>query len=500
METIINSNTASHKFKSKLTKVFVCMLIIHFVLNFLGLGVLQYFYVLELAVFFLMIFALDPSEVIPYFFPLLMIEGQGRVLWSYNPAFRVVFDFFLLLITFRTFYIKKRIIDVKAIPNYIYLLIFFHFVWYGIQLFNPNSVGFFGVLAATKVYIIPFFFFLSFLANDGLSKPENLIKTRNIMILTLGLESALAIFQFTQGDQFITGMHPYYATIIGDAFTGDLYRSFGTTHLAGGYAIYILLFLPLIFLVPAKKKSIFAIQLIVVALCLYAMFLAQVRSAFIKAIIIMTIISIGLFLRGEKKFKKLVQLTIFVVIGFISVNSLNFNIANSDAKYKSAIIRLFSIFDQRTLTKSRHGPSVAITYILEKLDDAPLGLGPGRTGAASGMNKAKIQNDPIFGVSKSWALDNLFVSLSIDLGIGMIFYMLVIILLPLKLLNHCVRAFLRNSPIFPALWVTSVSSTIILLGNWGAIGLPYNPESFCFWFFIALGFKNVEESNFESIH
>ena len=214
----------------------------------------------------------------------------------------------------------------------------------------------------------------------------------------------------------------------------------------------------------------------------------------------MFVISIGLFLRGEKKFKKLIQLLVFLAVGFVSLNSLNFNIANSDAKYKRAIIRLFSIFDERTLTESRQGPSMAISYILNKLDEAPLGLGPGRTGAASNMNKAKIKNDPIFGVKKSWALDNLFVSLSIDLGVGMIFYMLIIILLPLKLLNHCARAFLRNSPIFPALWVTSVSSTIILLGNWGAIGLPYNPESFCFWFFIALGFKNVEESNFESIH
>jgi hypothetical protein len=504
METINNTNadgqTYSKTLSKKLTSLFIGLFVIHFILNFLGLGILQYFYLIELAVFMAMIFLLDPTEVLPYFFPLLMIEGQGRVLWSYNAAFRLLFDVFLLLIAFRIFYIKKRIIDVKAIPNYVYLLIFFHFVWYAIQLFNPNSVGPVGVLAASKAYIVPFIIFLSFLANDGLSRAENLVKTRNILLLTLGLESALAIYQFSMGDAFIISLHPYYAGIIGDGFSGLLYRSFGTTHLPGGYSIYIVLFLPLIFLSPPKKRIYFFLQLIVIALALYAMFLSQVRSAFIKTILIIVVISAGLFLRGEHKFKKLVKLIAGIFIGVILFNMTNFNVAGTDDKYKNALVRFYSIFDSRTLSQSREGPSVALTYILKKIEDAPLGLGPGRTGAASGMNKDKIKNDPIFGLAESWAWDNLVISLSIDFGIGMVFYLLIIILLPLKLFNHCVRAFLRNSPIFPALWVTSISSMIILVGNWGAIGLPYNPESFCFWFFIALGFKNVEESNFESLY
>lgn len=504
METINNTNAPSQNFSQnlskKLTSLFIILFIIHFILNFLGLGILQYFYLVELAVFIAMIFLLDPTDVLPYFFPLLMIEGQGRVLWSYNAVFRLIFDVFLLLIAFRIFYIKKRVIDVKAIPNYVYLLIFFHFVWYGIQLFNPNSVGPVGVLAASKAYIVPFIIFLSFLANDGLSRAQNLVKTRNILLLTLGLESALAVYQFGMGDTFITSLHPYYAGIIGDGFSGLLYRSFGTTHLPGGYAIYIVLFLPLIFISPPKKKIFFFLQLLVVVLALYAMFLSQVRSAFIKTVLIILVINVGLFLRGEHKFKKLVKLVAASFVGFIIFNAVNFNVAGSDDKYKNALIRFYSIFDSRTLSQSREGPSLAISHVLKKIEDAPLGLGPGRTGAASGMNKEKIKNDPIFGVAESWSWDNLVISLAIDFGIGMVFYLLIILLLPIKLFNHCIRAFLRNSSIFPVLLVTSISSLVILIGNWGAIGLPYNPESFCFWFFIALGFKNVEESNFEKLN
>jgi len=500
METITNTNAVNQAASKKLSKLFIILFILHFILNFLGLGVLQYLYAIELMVFIAMIFLMDPTEVLPYFFPLLMIEGQGRVLWSYNAVFRIIFDVLLLLMAFRIFYSKKRIIDVKAIPNYVYLLIFFHFVWYAIQLFNPNAVGPVGVIAASKAYIVPFIIFLSFLANDGLSKKENLAKIRNLLLITLGLESALVIYQFGQGDTFITALHPYYATIIGDAFTGLLYRSFGTTHLPGSYAIYITLFIPLIFIDPPKKKLYILFQVIVIGLSLYAIFLSQVRSSFIKTALIISVISIGIFLRGENKFKKLVKLLAVIGVSTVLYNSISFNIGETDDKYKSALVRFYSIFDSRTLTESREGPSKAISYILTKLEDAPLGLGPGRTGAASGLNKEAIKNDPIFGVAESWAWDNLFISLSIDFGIGMVFYMLIILLLPLKLLNHCIRAFLNNNPIFPTLWVTSISSIIILLGNWGAIGLPYNPESFCFWFFIALGFKNVEESNFENVH
>lgn len=500
METINNTNAIRQSIGKKLSNLFVVLFIIHFILNFLGVSQLQYFYLIELAVFVAMIFLCDPTDVLPYFFPLAMIEGQGRVLWSYGAAFRIIFDVFLILIAFRIFYTKKRLIDVKAIPNYVYLLIFFHFVWYGIQLFNPNAVGLFGVLAASKAYILPFIIFLSFLANDGLSRDENLYKTRNLLLLTLGLESLLVIYQFSMGDTFITALHPYYASIIGDSFTGILYRSFGTTHLPGGYSIYIALFIPLVFISPPKKKIYLLIQFVVIALSLYAIFLSQVRSTFIKVALMTMAISFGIFLRGDQKFKKLVKLSFSLLIGIFLLNSLTFNTADVDGKYKNALIRFYSIFDSRTLTESREGPSKAIGYILKKLDDAPLGLGPGRTGAASGINKDKIRNDPVYGVAESWAWDNLFISLSIDFGVGMFFYLLVIILLPLKLLNHAIRAFIKNNRIFPTLWVTSIASLIILLGNWGAIGLPYNPESFCFWFYIALGFKNVEESHFEDVY
>ncbi|EQC52809.1 hypothetical protein M901_2496, partial [Bacteriovorax sp. DB6_IX] len=51
METINNTNAIRQSIGKKLSNLFVVLFIIHFILNFLGVSQLQYFYLIELAVF-----------------------------------------------------------------------------------------------------------------------------------------------------------------------------------------------------------------------------------------------------------------------------------------------------------------------------------------------------------------------------------------------------------------------------------------------------------------
>ena len=477
------------KFYQKLDTIFIIVFCVFYLFNFLGLKELTYLYGLFLALFSVMIFYLKPAEVLPYFFPFAMIEGQGRILWSYHPVARLVFDVFLLIVAFKAFYSNKKLIDTKAVPYYLYIFIILHFTWYFVQLFNPNAISLYAVLTATKIYIVPFILFFSFLTNPGLASDGNIKKIQSLVTLTLFLSSTLAIFQFFQGDSFITSINPYYKNILKDAFTGFLYRPFSTTHLPGGYASYLALFLPLLFITKKSSFLQLVIKIVLVILCVYAMFLSQVRSSLIKGILCIVLINLILFLRGEKKLKRLLSLILLVVT--LSGISLSLNIEQfyQDDIFSTAVDRFLSIGDVKAVSSSRQGPDKAISFILHNLGENPIGLGPGRTGGVSTLHTSTIVNDPVYDLSYSWAWDNLYISLAIDFGIGMIFYLIAIFLVPIKLLNYTSRRFFSNSEHLPMITVSAITTMVILLGNWGGILLPYNPESFCFWYYGALGFK-----------
>ncbi len=507
MVTNDNLNTESHyqtvesnkknesTFYGKLSTVFYIFITVYYIANFLGLAQLKFIYLGFIILFGVMTFYLRPAEILPFFFPFALIEGQGRIIWAYHPAMRLIFDVFLIIVAVKAFIKNKKTIDRKAIPNYIFFLIFFHFCWYFVQLFNPNSISPFAVLTAVKIYIIPFILFFSFLTNDGLTSDKNLLKIRNLIRFTAPLAALLAIYQFNGGEQFLYKIHSYYKNIVGIRFSGALYRPFSTSHLPGGYASLLALFLPLLFVIPEKKKTLKALNFFIVGICLYAMFLAQVRSSIIKVTLALSLIHLGLFLVGKNRAKK-----IFLTLAGVTLCSLLFPYLpiTKDinlSKYQVAIDRLTSITRVEDLASSREGPAKVISYILIKLGENPMGLGPGRTGGVSNLHLSKIDNDPVYNRAASWAWDNLFVSLTIDFGIGMFFYLLTIILLPIKLWNLAIRFYLKKDKRFQVVLVTASTTLIIFLGNWGGILLPYNPESFSYWYYVALGFKYVSTRN-----
>ncbi len=477
-------------FAKNISRLFFIFLTLHFIFNFLFLPGLQYVYVVEVLLAGVMVFMLPWNKLLLVVFALLFVEGQGRILWSYQPWSRLIFDSLLLIIFVRFVITQRKVVSLKRIPNYILILIILHFLWYGFELFNFNNVGVIGVLAAAKIYIVPLLIFFMLLANP--LTEEELRELQKLIIVLLIVESMLAIVQMSMRETALLALHPYYATPLrGEQFSGIFFRPFATSFNPGSYSVFYFLVVGIMFLFPLPWKFR-VLQVITVVLSLIALFLSQVRSALLKYILELGLLFLSFWSIGKQKIR-----TAFIgVIGGVSVVLLLWKIGGHFNFYTPELINSFeralSLTNIQQISKSRINFSTFWQVSAKHLSEHPLGLGPGRTGAANTFNMDKILQDPEFGKSASWANDNLWISLFIDLGFGAWFYILLVWIIPLKIIAYRFLHQARLSVVQKRiLLISGISMVIILLGNWGAIGLPYNPESFMFWFWASLGFNQL---------
>lgn len=484
------------KTRRKYFLIFLYIIVsIHFLLNFIGSPALKYFYLLELGFIFLSVFLLRfRLSVMPMLY-LLFIEGQGRILWEYHPFFRNIFDFIVITAILKSFAIKKKLITVGKIPRSILFLIFLHFAWYLLQLFNVYNVGFLGTLAASKIYIYPFFLFLLFLENP-INHDEDLTESiQKFFIFLLTLEAVLCMVQMEFKEPLLMALSPYYKVAMKDVFVDTLFRPFGTTHLSGAYSVYFAFGTCFLFLSRSKSNVRSFFILLSVSFNWIALYLMQVRSALAKHVIILLAINIILLLVNKFRFKNFIKYLFFFAIFFsVAINFIDMEKLFPDTDLTEATSRILIFTDLDEAKSAREGPDVIFGSIFTKLSENPLGLGPGRTGAASSVGLANIQSDPVYNMQDSWAWDNLWVSLAIDLGVGMIFYTIITLYFPLVLAFRTIKHFnTTDSFHYRGVVLSAVTTIIILVGNYGAIGLPYNPESFLFWFWAAFGMNSVYE-------
>lgn len=474
-------------------KIFFLLLVVHFIFNFAVLPGLNIVYALEVGIVFFHLLQRGWKESALLIISLFFIEGQGRILWEYQPFFRLLFDILLIVAFLRKAIRSKRIFPTDLLPNYMLLLIILHFFWYAVQLFNTDSVGFVGVLAAAKIYIVPFFVFFLFLM-EPINNRQRLEKIQKLVIFMLLAQSALAIFQMVNKEQVLLDLNPYYSQPLhGDKFTGKFFRPFGTGFNPGGFSVYYYLTIGLIFLVPSKRW-VNALKVLTVIAGSAALFISQVRSAMVKFLLIFAATQFIIWVSAHKKFKASVKyvFVVFTILFFSApyLSSLDY----VELDLQNSLDRFSSLSRIETLESNRIGFDKFFRVLSDKLDENPIGLGPGRTGAANTFSMREILKDPIYGRFSSWAYDNLWVSLAIDLGWGAIFYILIVSLFPLKLLFYAI--FSRNQldpTTFRIIMISSVTLFVILLGNWGAVALPYNPESFMFWLWVSIGWSEYNK-------
>jgi len=483
---------------SKIIPLTYALIIGHLLLNFLGTPLLKYYYVLEV-IFFLICAIIYPlSHIIIPIFALFFIEGQGRILWDYHPVFRVIFDFTLFIALLKSLAVNNTLVPKNSLPTIILLTIFGHFCWYIIQIFNISSVGLVGVIGASKIYIFPLLMFFMLLANSISSNKKILQQLQYFTLFMFISESLLIIFQMGVKEGHLLKISPFYSYAMkNNIFIAETFRPFGTSYLPGGFSTYMFLTVGLLFLVPMKNTFHRLVTTSAIGLSWFCLFLMQVRSTFAKQMAIIFLIQIFLFITSKFKFKTFIKFGVLFVALFAYLLTLP-NIADffPTLDLEQSIDRVSIFSNLEKIKSARLNPAVFYDTITKKLSENPLGLGPGRTGAATNLSLDIIMSDPLWDERSSWSSDNLFISLSIDLGLGMFFYSILILSFPILLLNYAF-SFYRKREInnFRITLISGIVTLVILAGNWGAVGIPYNPESFMFWFWTALGFNKKREAD-----
>jgi predicted nucleic acid-binding Zn ribbon protein len=489
----VSQESSPPEFIQGIRKIFFLLIIVHFVFNFAVLPGLNIVYAFEVGIIIFHLMYRGWKESAILIIALLFLEGQGRIIWSYHPFFRLIFDITLLLAFFRKAIRDKRIFPVDLLPNYMLLLIILHFLWYAVQLFNTDNVGLVGVLAAAKIYIVPFFIFFLFLM-EPVNDRRRLEKIQFMVIFMLIAQSSLAIFQMISKEDALLGLHPYYARPLkGEQFSGSFFRPFGTGFNAGGFSVFYYLTIGLVFLTPTKGWGNF-MRGVTILTGSVALFISQVRSAMVKFLLIFIMIQFIIWVSGKNRFKSGIKylLIVFTLFFFTLPYLTTLDFVALDLQ--NSVERLTSLTDVDRLKGSRIGLDSFFRVLSDKLDQNPIGLGPGRTGAASTFSMDIIMKDPLYGKFSGWAYDNLWISLAIDMGWGAIFYMLIIMIFPVKLFFYAMlKRKELDSIAFRIILISSISLFVIILGNWGAVALPYNPESFMFWFWVSIGWSEYHK-------
>lgn len=466
-----------------------------FVLNFMGSPLIKWTYLIQVSFTLIIVILFPLRNSMIFLLPLFFTEGQGRIVWQYAGWARVIFDSLILIGGLKVFINTRSFYPRDKIPQYIGFAILLHFIWYIFQFFNIYNVGAFAVLAAAKIYIIPFIVFFTFLKINISEDPKVMDELTWITLFMLIGECALSIYQMNFREDLLLKISSFYQLPLrGDAFVGILFRPFGTAHVAGVISVYIFLTQSFLYLSSRTGPIFKFLNILLTLLSLFTLFISQVRSALVKYFLMFLLIQVGVFLIKKGKVLQMIKagFYLFILMSVIIYFSENMKQYFPDMELDVAMDRLTQLENVNEAKSQRISISEWLHVMEEKLTQTPLGLGPGRTGAASSVATDKIANDPIYGPSASWTHDNFFISLAIDFGLGAFFYMFVIFSIPITLVISFWRyRKIANEQQLRLLMVSSITLIVILIGNWGAIGLTYNPESFIFWLWSGMGLNTL---------
>ncbi len=469
------------KFFSQIEKIFVLLLGLYFTLNFIGSPLVKYLY---LAFPFLIAFSLlffRPRDVLILFFLYVWIEGQGRVLWGYASWARIIFDALLAWALFKEFYFQRRIFAPKEIPVWVKFAICLHFLIFVLELFNPLGIGPLKALATSKIYIYPVLLFLFFNSIESF-KDEYINRIIRYTIAIILIQCLLSYYQMYHGHKFMLGISSHYLRAMGNGkFIGRLFRPFGTSFVSGGISTYLYALTPLVFL--SKKYTRYA--LVLLPFIFTTLFICQVRSAIVKLSLFLVLLLLLQILFRQIKMRSIIQLVIAALLtgGLFyqySDRTLTFSDEVDLSESQSRLSRI-------TEGGQRIDPEALYGLLVYRLKDAPLGFGPGLTGAAASLGMGEFLANKLVNEGDVWSYDNFYLSLFTDFGILALVYLTLLIGLPIASASFFWR---KKSAIPPkTLHLATVAlsaSCVMLIGNWGAIGLPYNPESFSFWYWMSI--------------
>lgn len=495
------------KLLSLVLGVNLVLIVLFFALNFIGSPMLKYVYLITIIFSIFATLFLNFLNLLPVIISLYFIEGQGRILWNNVGWTKFIFDAIVLLSILKIFISNKKIYNIQKLPKTILLLIILHFCWYLFAVFNLDTVSSIAAVVSSKLYVYPILYFLALTQVEFDVYSIKFERFLNFLIFLLFIESFLILIQYYLKENFVLEISPHYQTAMKQyIYTGSTYRPFGTSFSPGSISVFFYLTLGFLFLKLKNFKWNF-LSFLLIPLLTFTIILCQIRSALLKFVLIYLLIQIGDAVFKRFRLKELLKLLVVISIFLIGANYIaNFDVSSNGSSYSSkeenethsfnegienVRDRFTSLSDTKTLKSSRINVTRFYVIAVEKLASKPFGYGPGFTGILGrlGMKETgftSVKNE------EYWAWDNLFMSLLIELGFGAIFYILLLFYIPIFLFQFLIRFYkLKMEKEYRVLLVCFSTLTIMLFGNWGVIGITYNPESFVFWFFAALGFGTI---------
>jgi hypothetical protein len=473
--------------------------LLHYFFNFMSSPLAIYSILLITIFTFIAVVAAENEFSIIALICFAFVEGQGRVLWGYNPFFRIVFDLYSLLFILKVAGQNKRYIMKEKIHSLTYIAFILHIFWFTLNLFNPSGAGFFYAFAAAKYYVFPILLFFSFLSFDQFKEVAFLQRIGFYVVSLTVLTSALCFYQMSEGEKSVIGISLNYTQLFEKykVFTEAFFRPWGTSFVAGGMSVILFLTLGFVFLFFSMKGRVYNvfIFLIVVTSSWFTLFICQVRSAMMKHVFIFVALCFTYVLTARHRARYMSLAIIgsvclfFIFQSFIDKFSLlekSMNLDYTVRRYESLIT------GKKSKKNEREGFTVVSNRIFNDTS-WPFGFGPGMLTSfipEYEQRRAELTTvDPV----RFWASDNLFLFLFLEMGIGAIFYIVMTISVPLVVIYNLIHNFKSISHVHRRLSLMSVIIMLVIYsGNWGAIGLCFNPESFFFWLWAAIGIRSSE--------
>ena len=478
-------------------------IVVHLISNLFGLPLVKFSYLFFVVFLILQIITSDSKKIIFPFIIFSLFEGQGRVIWGYSAWARIIFDILMVFIIVKNAIRNKKLLAWGKLPNTLSILFILHFLWFFIELFNPSGAGLLPSFATSKFYIFPILLFFYFL--DIPLSSKDVFFQRNVLsfIFVIIALSIIVIIQDSNQEAFMEQMSSHYTNLFEKykIFQDYAFRPWGTSFVPGGMGTlffgtvgFILLFKPKVLVQkPAPVLLLHFIKYICLSSMFYCLFIGEVRSATIKFVGIVAFVELWNFFKGGKKFKKIIGLISIVIISMFSSNYLSNSDLLSDLNYEKEIGR-WTELEKEGVGSQRSG-FWKITDAIQQKVNFPLGFGLGMTTNFLPAFQARRKMDVQTPMHHYWNMDNLFMFLLLELGIGALFYGGAIIFIFVSSLSKLMYAFKHvEKDVFRDISVAAGTIFFIFIGNWGAVGIPYNPESFFFWFWVAVLYNMISRT------
>jgi hypothetical protein len=438
-----------------------------------------------------------------------LFEGQGRVIWGYNLLFRLNFDFMLGILILRSIISNKKLINREVLPNYLIVGIFLFFVWFVLEMFNPNGAGIFPSFATAKIYIFPFLLFFLFQNFPVDPRDKETQKRFFLFSIFIFLSGLVVIVQAQNSEEFLYGISPYYQNLFASysKFKGMTFRPWGMSFVPGGMSVLFYLAVPFLLLLRPdvvgegrkfKSGLVSLFKIVTFSIVMYSSFICQVRSATLKLVLIILGFSFFKFIGSRMKFKRAVTV-IAVVLALAGGASFFDNIIDLDTDSVTRALDRYEGLAESGFLANRLDFDTFMKVFDERVE-LPFGYGLGMTQnflPDFQARRVKYVDKPAVAF---WSNDNLIVFLLIELGLGAFIYLFIIFAVNLSLYSRFITLLRwRQVTGFTVIAACCVTCFVLTIFNWGAVALPFNPESFFFWFWAAMGFNTFKAVKFEKM-